>query len=416
METVLQDIRLPGLDGMLPGGNVKGREKTTLEELDEVSKVILKECSVYPLGWVDVDLSVSDTCYKRMYGKAEKILKDIEFDALDIDSYIFSRINIDLDPIDETNRGMFTGCLLEILTKRRRKQGLGTRFYINGHGAKFPYLFLFAKHVDELVVDGFKGSSVCSFVGSYNGSANLVAAVNCAGNSLDRVGYQGGDCGIILAVKDSSPNLGRKICSAGNAGLIITTECLGGLMHHGTASFGGKVDLYIASKNSCNTDFDSGNEGYIGVAIINDNFGSHIATNLLNEGSASELVVIANNHEFQDIPFGKQIGYGRDHLCLIRKMVFYNNEGFVDKGGCKAVDKVTDETAAKHEYEQANKTYRFQEFVSLAQSLKNAGDKGSAWRIIDQIQAIFGSLRGKLDENREKHAFYIDKDYYKPAP
>ena len=76
----ISDIRLPGLDGMLPGGKVKAREKTTLDVLADTCKLLVDNLS-QDLEQNVVSNKFEESVYSKIYGKLKhELFRDVLFD------------------------------------------------------------------------------------------------------------------------------------------------------------------------------------------------------------------------------------------------------------------------------------------------------------------------------------------------
>jgi len=227
------------------------REQTTLEKLLEAeTKLIHHETQ----GWrknVLVEFGRFRGGYEFFYERLTQLLGNIKFTEIDLKEFILAKANTDYQEDYSAALGLFTGCLLEILTKRNTEEGKRTIVYINGQGNKFDYLFSHARAVDTLVVDNFRGDNIC-----YNIS-----------NSLDKRAKT-------IAVLNIS---GDRTCAGVNGHIwnLFIIDCYGD---------------YIASRISERSE----NAGIRNCYIINAN-GNYIANKLAAEGKINYVFIVNEN-------------------------------------------------------------------------------------------------------------------------
>lgn len=143
--------------------------------------------------------------------------------------------------------GIFTGCLLTLLTEYNRREKKRTRVVIDGHGRGFDHLFSCARYVDELVLKNLKGSRICSNVASHNGKANAIVIDGVKGEEvlIEAGGLGGRIKGISLTNCSGDRNLSSIGFSAGQVGTIIAKNNIGSLLCSGLAVNGGKAGSLI---------------------------------------------------------------------------------------------------------------------------------------------------------------------------
>lgn len=165
--------------------DVHVRKQTTLEHLIVIGEELKTRFQSLVNNSSNFSL-IYDNVYTPAYDTALGLLANVSFQEDDIKEYVFSNLNRDDAISEKMILGMYTGFLLDILTRRNKSKdnakGKRTRIYINGHGSRFDYLFFFAKTIDELIVDNFRGDSICSFIGSYYGRTNSIALLNIIGD------------------------------------------------------------------------------------------------------------------------------------------------------------------------------------------------------------------------------------------
>src|SRR3989338_2084130 len=169
------------LDGIDDARDVQAREQTTLDKLIEVGNQMVAKYSQ-----VINNHTIKDYLkYMAMYIElTQERLSEAQFNEEDLKNFIFYCVNHDYESSKAQAYGMYSGCLLQLLTERNKEQGKSTQFYIDGKGNRFDYLFCYANHVDEVRIVNFSGDYICSFMGSFGGSANLIYGENLTGNFI----------------------------------------------------------------------------------------------------------------------------------------------------------------------------------------------------------------------------------------
>ncbi len=242
-----EDIRLPGLDGMLPGGNVKGREKTVLEKLIEAEKLAVQFC-------LDTYSIEEDKIHEMLLEKLKtELLTDFDFKIRDLMSYVrFISTQESYYPKfllpdkKQLARGYYSGCLLEILTLKRKEQGLGTKLHFDGDGGTFDYLFSRARYVDEVVIDNLKGDGICEFIASNGGEANLIMLLNCKGIDLgNTIGYNKGKIKLFVAVGNDGNETAAGAGMDANVDTIIVADNKNGSVGTGISSGSGHTECLV---------------------------------------------------------------------------------------------------------------------------------------------------------------------------
>ena len=185
-------------------GIEKGREerkrKHNLEHLIEAGEKIIDE--VMPGFKLKFRVETRD----EMQEKTGTELKDVKYNENDIKAYIYANANKELETNPARILGIYTGCLLTILTQRNKKKDKETILYINGKGNRFDYLFSHAKHFDAVVLDNFKGERICEGI-ARQGKAGLIAVKNIEGNATLYAAAHAGIMDLILAydLKEDAP-------------------------------------------------------------------------------------------------------------------------------------------------------------------------------------------------------------------
>lgn len=221
-DIIQEDKMADGLFGLLSGfdalagiddaRDIRSREETLLEKLINMEQVILLHAVRYILinafskrinhllnkqSNYDPEEFSESGMISSIYSCLTKEMEHIEFTEKDLTEYILARANN--DDKDFPVSGLFSGFLLSLLTERNQAQGKKTKYYINGKGNCFDYLFTFARTVDELVVENFCGDYICSYIGSIRGVANKIVGLNIKGNyALANIGRVNGKVGLVL--------------------------------------------------------------------------------------------------------------------------------------------------------------------------------------------------------------------------
>ncbi|MBS3121971.1 hypothetical protein J4434_03760 [Candidatus Woesearchaeota archaeon] len=195
------------LGGIDDARDVRGRTTSALEKLLEVCEGVIKQGEREK--WSEFFVAsgfdrhgVGDRIYNSIYRRLKDVnLKHVFFTGDDLIYFISAKANNDYGEPGSFALGLFTGCLLHLLTIRNRAQGRRTRFYINGQGNKFDYLFCGAREVDELIVDNFNGSHLCTHVGSFNGHVDYVVIMNSSGERLgSNIGSDHGEINNVIFI------------------------------------------------------------------------------------------------------------------------------------------------------------------------------------------------------------------------
>jgi len=323
--------------------------------------------------------------------------------------------------------GLYTGCLLDLLTERRREQGLETCFYINGQGRKFDYLFSFAKHVDKVIVDNFNARSICSYIANGGGKANLVLVMNCKGDFIasdvgsDKgsnvgmvimsnvegqetcfgTGGYGAKAGIVLLVNNKGNDMGGNVAT--NEGEVELLIAVNNKMNKCLASPGitrGKVGQIVAAYNETNLLCLGGNVNVAenGLIFLDHNNGETLGRVIGANRGYIELAVVANNTG-ADISEYNGVGHGR-----LRKLVIHNSGGYTGLNQMREVNInniLTGEQAEK-EYHRIRKRYCATKMIDLASSIEEQSSYQEIIRIAEQIKSIHKKVRPKIRKLMKK--------------
>ena len=195
-------------------------------------------------------------------------------------------------------RGLYTGCILDILTKKYREKNEPCRVYINGlnkTGEKkfFPYLFYQAINVDELIVENINGDCICSHIGAHSGNAKLVIARNIKGTST--LSYAGAE--------------------KGKAGIVFGQNLSGTALLIGCGSKNGEVDALIGSEHSSFGSFEAVGMmgGHVKLVVANNVFDLNAFSSFLMLNGVADHVFIKDclSEKINDLidEYGGGIGF-----------------------------------------------------------------------------------------------------------
>jgi len=168
------------------------KREHTLEKLIEAGKKIIYE--VMPGFKQKFRVEIRD----EMQEKLDIELKDVKYTENDIKEYIYANANKDIEMNPARILGIYTGCLLTLLTQRNKKENKETILYLDGKENRFDYLFSHAKHFDAVVLDNFKGERICEGI-ARQGKAGLIAVKNIEGDAVLYAAAHTGIMNLILA-------------------------------------------------------------------------------------------------------------------------------------------------------------------------------------------------------------------------
>ncbi len=390
----LEDIRLPGLDGMLPGAKVKGREKAVLEYLVEAEKVIREEYLDQLKGR---DRQIIKT-YFQIYEKLKTdLLRDVDFSDRDILTYIDYRVETEgqfkTDEKDELDAffGLYTGCLLSILTERNEEAGLPTSVYFDGKGREIPYLFYCAHKVDELIVNNLSGGlhligseATCCAIGGFGGYANHIMVVNSKGvNCLNNVGLKGGKIGTVSVINHDGDSLllSRNLAAGvakekGNVGMLLLSGCNADEAIPGLAKEGGSIGMVLATHQK-SSDFAQGlgrTHSNVGLAVMDEvdcnYFGGVDPKNQYRTDANVKKLLVSNSPKITDL------SYAAEEIIL------------------------KDESPER--WDEIMQEYNIAQLIKQLTSVTKDSSKEEIMEVASQIKAIYELTKPKLDKLLEK--------------
>jgi hypothetical protein len=147
---------LPGFFGIEKEREIKPVNGLIVIRLIELGNQILENYTMNDM--ISRRVSIWEY-YTKVYNK---IKSDAPvFSEKDLDDYVISQSNHDFGPNNSLFQGIYTSCLLELLTRINQSEGKRTKVHINGKGNKFPFLFGIARTADEVIIEHFVGDSIC---------------------------------------------------------------------------------------------------------------------------------------------------------------------------------------------------------------------------------------------------------------
>jgi len=334
------------------------------ESIIEHQYLTLKEREPPALMFNEIPKEIYNTIYRT--AKAE--LPD--FTGKDIEQFI-RKADTKQDKARSKLLGMYSGCLLQILTERNREKKERTRLYFNGQGKHFSYLFSFTDKFDELIVDGFKGENICSNMRCGNKKGILVG-LNLEG---DRLMHHNGeeDCiSMIIAknIKGKDYSVGAN-GREGEIGLILAQNISGKGPFIYTAVTGGKAGFVFAENITGNgfMQFSGVDEGKIDLIY---------ARNI----SGKRPLYRAGTSEFQD-----DVDYDAGDIGII----LYDN---ITGNRLYDVNAKTKMSSRNKKFPKLVSDYKIRQFFKLITPIDKVSVEGK-FAILDQVKALYESIRHK---------------------
>ena len=237
---------LSRLDGISGGSVVQGSDRSVLERLMEIEREVVRDSSAKSGDYSRTENGI--------YDQVSQELEGIEITEQDLELFIHAKTDNNYVEIDKSLQkserlGKLTGVLLSILTKRNREKGNGTKLHVNGMGGEFHYLFCYARDVDQLIIENFKGVAIGHHMGSYEGRANIAVGLNNKSSALfSPIGARGGSVGIVIANHNHGETITAGVAAnKGHADLVLLRENKGGSQALKAGLKHGYVNMIIAS-------------------------------------------------------------------------------------------------------------------------------------------------------------------------
>jgi hypothetical protein len=335
-----------------------------LEICDEVvvehKKVLLKQTE-------DKDLSQLCT---SVY---EQIKKTIDFSEQDLKDLIFTKANKDFEIREAQAIGIYTGILLQILTERNKEEGKKTRFYINGKGNKFDYLFHSANIIGDLIVENFRGKFICAFLEKDDAgdSINVVAGIGLEGDwALSACGSKNSEDIVIgKNIKGDSALEGTGVGS--RTGMALAQDIEGDSVFFATAARGKTNFVFAENINGDNALERAGSdEGKIDVIYARNISGEYP----LNDAGRGE--------------FKEDVEYEKGDIGLV----------LYDMPGKRLNRDVNARRIISHRskklFPKLVSDYKIRQFYKVLEPIDNVSVEGK-FAILDQIKALYESIRPK---------------------
>ncbi len=391
----LEELRLPGLDGMLAGARVKSRDKTALEYLIEVGN------QVQELYKKEMEDQIKETYleYQKMYSMVSKklekeLLNDIQFNEKDLVDLAVTNLNGLEDKAADILFGIYTGCLLNLLTLRNMAEGKETVVHFDGKGGIYTHLFAYAKHVDTLILENVDGEDNACYVGAYGGRAKKVVIKNCSGG---RIGSDIGSCkgrvDYFVAVDNSCrASFMDTAAYKGRAGLVLLVNNDSERVGSRTAKGRGRADVVVAVDNKDDMVlYSTANyDGYVGFVVAVDNHHDDTLHNSTDEGGIIRLARIENlNNEKIDCPLPYECG-------TIGELI---TEKFEEKDDYKGkfflwwnIGKIIEKDRSPKKYKKTIDKFRLDDMAQLAKSI--SGKSGEEiLETAEEIYSIYKSVK-----------------------
>lgn len=187
-------------------------------------------------GWAYQGIR-KEELYNKIFERTSQLLEDTDFNENDLTGFVLAKANKHHHQINKrVIAGLYSGCLLHLLTKRNRAKGENTKFYINGQGKRFDCLFSHARQIDELVLENLQGDNICEYVGTHDypmykehAKAGTVVLLDIEGdNALKFAGGRNGSIACAIGINIRGKNALKHIAGdEGNAGIVIGREIKG---------------------------------------------------------------------------------------------------------------------------------------------------------------------------------------------
>lgn len=309
-----------------------------------------------------------------LLAKAYNRVKTTSFSEHDLNSLILAKANKDLERPEAQAAGRYTGILLQALTERKEKEGKKARFYINGQGNKFDYLFYNAKNIGNLIVENFRGEYICAHLGGedVDGSINTVAGIGLEGHNALSV------CSAIKEGIMIGKNIqGRSVMEFAGAGskigMVLAQDIEGDCVLFGAAAKG-KADFIFAENIK-------GDEAMERAGVEEGKIGVIYARNI----SGQNTLYCAGTGESQE---GVEYDSGKIDLVLY------------DLPGKRLNGQVNAKRIISHRNKKLPKLvsdYKIQQFFKLITPIDKVPVEGK-FAILDEIKALYKSIRQKVEK------------------
>ncbi len=345
----------------------------------------------------------------------ESWLESVDYSWKDLSDYILESAKEKPEGAESLARGLYSGCLLHILTERNREKKRETAFSFEGEGKNFDYLFSFAQEVDTLHIKNCRGDGIAGYLGSYEGHLDQLLLTGNKGNALaNGAGSYGGHAGTVLAGNNQGDwTAGWAGSESGyvDAVLVVGNQGANAAIHAGSYQGHAGTVLVVNNKGDSAAESIGSEKGYAGVVLVLNNRGDFPANNVAAEGTV-ELMMIVNSigigaagwslgnggsidtivaaknegMAVADVPFNMALSGKGLGSRNIRRLILHDLDAVMlamakRYKGCAEQHIIGDRAAAK-EYQALARKYE----ISELQQFADARDYAAVIRTIQQIK------------------------------
>ncbi len=205
-------------------GNVDVRNEriTQQSDLEKLLKIEDEILALHPSSTKRYSAFQCNILYTTILKKTEELLQGINLTNNLLQEYISNRENHGEND-DAVVRGMYSGALLQILSKNKEEV-----IQIIGSEKKFDYLFYYVKETKNVIVKNVIGNNLFCHAGSYGGKISHIYVTNIKGiNTLGFIGNEKGRAEHIVAVDITGSFSFCELGSLGYAKNITAINCRG---------------------------------------------------------------------------------------------------------------------------------------------------------------------------------------------
>ncbi|MBT5022802.1 hypothetical protein HOK51_07920 [Candidatus Woesearchaeota archaeon] len=229
------NLALKKLNGIKPKG-IKSKADSPLEYLLDYNSMLMgSEYLERDLGFYQDPGDV----YTQIYNDLKNdYLTNFEFTKDHLDKAIVALPHRPITPGQQILTGLYSGVLLEILFERNKQENKPTRFHFNGQGTQFDYLFRHVRNFDELIIENFKGTRVCSRAAIHGGKGNLLVFLNNSDTKTKHAslgsepGSYGGHVNSVFYINNDYNSMGSSIGDCGSVNFTIGVNNNGSQFNH----------------------------------------------------------------------------------------------------------------------------------------------------------------------------------------
>jgi hypothetical protein len=260
---------LDELAGAAKAKDVVEREPTVLEELLRIGEEIVGKYVGINANLTSMEINDH---YVRMHDELVDTLPN--YTADDIQEWVLSQTNTELNKQKSIARGLFSGNLVHILTERNREKGEKTTIHVDGDERRFDYLFYFTKHADHISVKNFKGNNILTYAASHKGNIKNITLHNIHGGGAgSNAGNNQGSVGTMLVTN-------------------VEGDCAGS---HAGGDYGSVGTMLVTNVEGDFTGYYAGNDyGNVGTMIINKAKGDYVGVQAGSDHGSVETMLVTN--------------------------------------------------------------------------------------------------------------------------